>query len=129
MTHSQSQEAFVEADSYTGPSIVIAYCPCIAHGIRAGMSHTIVEEKLAVKAGYWTLYRYNPENKKIGKEVLTVDYAKPDDSMVSFLAGEDRYADLKIRDDKMVDVLWRELQDKCDDLYNIMIYETKSPCN
>ena len=125
----QTLEAFEEADSYPGPSIVIAYCPCIAHGIRSGMSHTIVEEKLAVKAGYWPLYRYNPANRDSGKEELTVDYAKPDDSLTSFLQGEDRYADLKIRDDKMADILWPELKARCDDLYEIMVYETKSPAN
>lgn len=90
------------------------------------MSHSIVEEKLAVKAGYWPLFRYNPANKEKGKEPLTLDYAKPDDSLLSFLQGEDRYADLKIRDNKMADILWPELQSHCDDLYDIMVYESKS---
>ena len=125
----QTLEALEEADAYNGPSLVIAYCPCIAHGIRKGMSHSIVEEKLAVKAGYWPLYRYNPENKTKGKEALTVDYAKPDDSLTSFLQGEDRYADLKIRDGQMVDILWPELQTRCDNLYDLMVYETKSSFN
>ena len=121
----QSLQAIEEADSYDGPSIIIAYCPCIAHGIRAGMSHSIVEEKLAVKAGYWPLYRYNPTNKKEGKESLTVDYFKPDDSMPSFLDGEDRYADLKIRDPKAAEKLRPELKDRCDNLYDIMVYDSK----
>ena len=123
----QALEAFEEADAYPGPSIVIAYCPCIAHGIRAGMSHTIIEEKLAVKAGYWPLYRYNPANRNNGKEALTIDYAKPDDSLPSFLKGEDRYADLQMRDGKAAAILWPELQTRCDDLYDIMVYETKAP--
>lgn len=116
----QTLEAFEEADAFPGPSIVIAYCPCINHGIRAGMSHSIVEEKLAVKAGYWPLYRYNPSNKEVGKEELTVDYDKPDDSLPTFLQGEDRYADLKIRDSKMVDILWPELEARCDELFKIL---------
>ena len=124
----QALNAFEEADSYPGPSIVIAYCPCIAHGIRAGMSHSIIEEKLAVKAGYWSLYRYNPANKEKGMEALTLDSAQPDDSLFSFLQGEDRYADLKIRENKEADVLWSELKTHCDDLYDIMVYDTKSPC-
>ncbi|MCH5237281.1 MAG: pyruvate:ferredoxin (flavodoxin) oxidoreductase, partial [Muribaculaceae bacterium] len=124
----QTLEAFEEADAYPGPSIVIAYCPCIAHGIKAGMSHTIIEEKLAVKAGYWPLYRYNPSNKGKGTDLLTVDYAKPDNSLSSFVAGENRYADLKTRDGKMADILWPELQSRCDDLYDLMVYETKNPC-
>ena len=82
-----------------------------------------------MEAGYWPLYRFNPANKAAGKEVLSVDYAKPDDSLDSFLAGEDRYADLKIRDSKMVDILWPELQTRCDNLYDIMIYESKSSYN
>lgn len=53
-------DALREAEAYPGPSIVIAYCPCINHGIRAGMSHSIIEERKAVEAGYWQLYRYNP---------------------------------------------------------------------
>lgn len=123
----QGLEAFEEADAYSGPSLVIAYCPCIAHGIRAGMSHTIVEEKLAVKCGYWPMYRFNPENSKLGKEPLTVDYSKPDDSMPSFLDGEDRYADLKMRDPQEAAILRPELQMRCDNLYDIMVYESKSP--
>ena len=123
----QSLEAFEEADAYPGPSILIAYCPCIEHGIRAGMSHTIVEEKLAVKAGYWPLYRYNPANKNAGKECLTVDYAQPDDSMPAFLDGEDRYADLKLRDSAAADLLRPELKTRCDELYDLMVYETKAP--
>ncbi|MCH5224827.1 MAG: pyruvate:ferredoxin (flavodoxin) oxidoreductase [Muribaculaceae bacterium] len=106
--------AIIEADSYRGPSIVIAYCPCINHGIRAGMSHSIVEEKLAVKCGYWPLYRFNPEK----EEPMSLDYSKPDESMPTFLDGEDRYADLKIRDPKEADILRPELQQRCDDLFD-----------
>ena len=91
------------------------------------MSHTIVEEKLAVKAGYWPLYRFNPENKAQGKENLTVDYAAPDGSMPSFLDNEDRYADLKMRDPGEAAILRPELEDRCNELYDIMVYETKSP--
>ncbi|MCH5230238.1 MAG: pyruvate:ferredoxin (flavodoxin) oxidoreductase [Muribaculaceae bacterium] len=119
----QALEAFEEADSYAGPSIVIAYCPCINHGIRAGMSHSIVEEKLAVKCGYWPLYRYNPQNPR----PLSVDYAKPDDSLPDYLAGEDRYADLKLRDPKEATILTEELQTRCDDLYDLMVFEEGAP--
>lgn len=125
--YEQSLQAFVEADAYPGPSIVIAYCPCIEHGIRTGMSHTIVEEKLAVKAGYWPLYRFNPANKSAGKESLTVDYAKPDGSMPAFLDNEDRYADLKMRDPHEASILSPELEQRCDELYDIMVFEKGSP--
>lgn len=123
----QGLQAFEEADSYPGPSIVIAYCPCINHGIRAGMSHSIVEEKLAVKCGYWPLYRFNPENVAKGEPPLTVDYNKPDDSMPQFLDGEDRYADLKLRDPAEATILRPELQERCDNLYDLMKYDINSP--
>ena len=119
----QGLQALEEADAYPGPSIVIAYCPCINHGIRAGMSHTIVEEKLAVKCGYWPMYRFDPSK----PQPLTVDYTKPDDSMPEYLDGEDRYADLKMRDPAEAEILRPELQQRCDSLYDIMTYDTKAP--
>ena len=123
----QSLNALEEADAYKGPSVVIAYCPCINHGIRAGMSHSIVEEKLAVKCGYWPLYRYNPSKEAEGAQPLSVDYFKPDDSLPDFLDGEDRYADLKMRDPAEAEILRPELKNRCDNLYDIMTYEAKSP--
>ena len=56
----QTIDAFREAEAYPGPSIIIAYCPCINHGIRAGMGQSIIEERKAVETGYWPIYRYNP---------------------------------------------------------------------
>ena len=58
--YQQTIDAMREAEAYPGPSIIIAYCPCINHGIRAGMGNSIVEERLAVQAGYWPIYRFNP---------------------------------------------------------------------
>ncbi|MDE6529019.1 MAG: hypothetical protein K2L78_08240, partial [Muribaculaceae bacterium] len=58
--YQQTIDAFREAEAYPGPSVVIAYCPCINHGIRAGMGDSIVEERKAVEAGYWPIYRFNP---------------------------------------------------------------------
>ena len=129
--HQQTLDAFLEADAFPGPSIVIAYCPCIEHGIRihdgvAGMSHSIVEEKRAVTAGYWPLYRFNPSAPDPNQQ-LTVDYAKPDGSMPNFLDGEDRYADLKMVDPAEAAVLRPELQTRCDDLFDLLSYEVKAP--
>ncbi|MCH5229275.1 MAG: pyruvate:ferredoxin (flavodoxin) oxidoreductase [Muribaculaceae bacterium] len=123
----QGLQAFEEADAYPGPSIVIAYCPCINHGIRSGMSHSIVEEKLAVKCGYWPLYRYNPLNINPRQKPLSLDYIKPDGSMPSFLDNEDRYADLKMRDPAEAEVLRPELQTRCENLYDVMKYDIDSP--
>lgn len=129
--YSQTLDAFLEADAYPGPSLVIAYCPCIEHGIRiqdgvAGMSHSIVEEKRAVMAGYWQLYRFNPQAPE-GEPQLTVDYVKPDGSMPDFLDGEDRYADLKMTDPKEAAILRPELETRCDDLFDILNYDKSAP--
>lgn len=101
----QSIKALMEADAHPGPSIVIAYCPCINHGIRTGMSHSIVEEKLAVEAGYWQLYRRNPAV----APSLVIDSVKPTGDVMTFINGEDRYADLKQRDPEEASVLQSEL--------------------
>jgi pyruvate-ferredoxin/flavodoxin oxidoreductase len=84
-------KALTEADSYPGPSRVIAYAPCIAHGIRLGMSNIQREMKLAVEAGYWHLYRYHPGRKPSFK----LDSPKPKISYREFLKGENRYASLE----------------------------------
>ena len=92
---SQTLKAIREAEAYPGPSIVIAYAPCINHGLRFGMSKTQDEEKLAVECGYWHLYRYNPEMEKEGKNPFTYDSKEPDWSKFQdFLKREVRYTSL-----------------------------------
>ncbi len=91
----QLLKALVEAEAYNGPSLVIAYCPCINQGIKAGMGKAQEEEKLAVQSGYWPLYRYNPALKAEGKNPFTLDSKKPDGSLKQFLEGEIRYASLQ----------------------------------
>ncbi|HIU17932.1 MAG TPA: pyruvate:ferredoxin (flavodoxin) oxidoreductase [Candidatus Avidesulfovibrio excrementigallinarum] len=91
----QLLKALTEAEAYKGPSLIIAYAPCINHGIRKGMGKSMEEARLAVKSGYWPLYRYNPERIAEGKNPLTLDYGKPDGSLQSFLSGENRYAALE----------------------------------
>jgi len=90
----QTLKAFLEAERYNGPSLIIAYCPCINHGIYAGMGCTQLREKQAVDAGYWHLYRYNSEMKKEGKNPFTLDSKEPTESFREFLMGEVRYASL-----------------------------------
>ncbi|MFC2097964.1 pyruvate:ferredoxin (flavodoxin) oxidoreductase, partial [Bacteroidota bacterium] len=97
MGASQSQyfKAIKEAEAYPGPSVVIAYSPCIAHGLRAGMGSTQEESKLAVEAGYWQNYRYNPLLEKEGKNPFILDSKPPQwDKFQSFLKGEVRYTSL-----------------------------------
>ncbi len=90
----QLMKALTEAENYPGPSLVMAYAPCINHGIKRGMGKAQDEEKLAVESGYWPLYRYNPQLRAEGKNPFTLDSKEPDGSLQEFLAGEIRYASL-----------------------------------
>ncbi len=89
----QTLKAIREAEAYDGPSVIIAYAPCINHGLKAGMGHSQQEEQKAVECGYWHLWRYNPELEKEGKNPFTLDSKEPDwDKFIDFLKGEVRYA-------------------------------------
>lgn len=85
----------IEAEAYPGPSLIIAYSPCINHGIRTGMGTSIMQEKKAVEAGYWHLYRYNPQRKLEGKNPFTLDSKDPSGSFQEFLTSEVRYSSLR----------------------------------
>jgi pyruvate-ferredoxin/flavodoxin oxidoreductase len=87
-------KALKEAESYPGPSLIIAYAPCINHGIKAGMGKSQNEEKLAVESGYWPLYRYDPRLKMEGKNPFQLDYKEPDGTLHDFIMGEVRYNSL-----------------------------------
>jgi len=112
----QTINALREAEAYGGPSIVIAYCPCINHGIRTGMSHAVVEQRDTVRAGYWPLYRYNPAN----ATPLTVDSAAPDGKLDAFLDNENRYADLRMIDPAAAATLRPALARHLDVLYRAL---------
>ena len=92
----QTLRAIREAESYNGPSIVICYCPCIEHGMKASMGLSQLEEKKAVECGYWHLYRYDPRLKAEGKNPFTLDSKAPTGDFQQFLLGENRYASLKL---------------------------------
>jgi len=95
-----------EAEAYPGPSLIIAYSPCIAHGLRS-MGRTQEEEKLAVECGYWHLYRYNPQMEDEGKNPFQLDSKEPDWSKFQdFLNGEVRYTALKKSFPKEADELF-----------------------
>jgi len=91
----QMMKAMLEAESYDGPSLIIAYAPCINHGIKKGMGKAQEESKIAVECGYWPLYRYNPVLKAEGKNALSLDCKAPDGHLQEFLSGEVRYATLE----------------------------------
>ncbi|ACQ51896.1 pyruvate:ferredoxin (flavodoxin) oxidoreductase [Clostridium botulinum] len=90
----QTLKAIVEAEAYPGPSLIIAYAPCINHGLKAGMGCSQLEEKKAVDCGYWGLYRFNPELKEAGKNPFSLDSKEPTANFKDFLMGEVRYASL-----------------------------------
>lgn len=91
---SHTVKAINEAESYNGPSLIIAYSPCINHGIKSGMGTSILEEKRAVEAGYWHLYRYNPMLREQGKNPFTLDSKEPSKEFKGFLKNEVRYSQL-----------------------------------
>lgn len=93
--YNQCIKAITEAESYHGPSIVIAYAPCINHGIKVGMSKAQTEEKKAVEAGYWNLFRFDPRLALDGKNPFSLDSKAPTSSYQDFLRGEVRYASLE----------------------------------
>ena len=89
--YNQTLKAFIEAESYDGPSLIIAYAPCINHGIKIGMSKAQTEEKLAVEAGYWHTFRFDPRRKDAGENPFVLDSKAPTGDYQAFLAGEVRY--------------------------------------
>ncbi|GAB6147008.1 pyruvate:ferredoxin (flavodoxin) oxidoreductase [Desulfocicer niacini] len=91
----QTVKAFMEAERYPGPSLIICYAPCINQGIRKGMGKTQLESKLAVESGFWPLYRYNPMLKAEGKNPFILDSKEPDGTLQEFLSGENRFAALE----------------------------------
>jgi pyruvate-ferredoxin/flavodoxin oxidoreductase len=98
MGASQSQylKAIREAEAYPGPSVIIAYSPCINHGLRKGMGKSQEQAKLAVESGYWHLYRYNPVLEDEGKNPFLLDSKEPKwDQFQGFLKSEVRYTSLQ----------------------------------
>ncbi len=102
----QLLKAVQEAEAYNGPSVIIAYAPCINHGLRCGMNKVQTEIKNAVEAGYWQIYRYNPELVKEGKNPFTLDCKDPTGDFRAFLRGEVRFSALE-----------RTFPDQADELY------------
>ncbi len=89
----QFMKAIIEAEAHKGPSIIIAYAPCINHGLREGMGRTIANQDQAVKAGYWHLYRFNP-NVPEGTNPFTLDSKEPTESFRDFIMAQVRYSSL-----------------------------------
>ena len=107
----QTLKAIKEAESYHGPSLIIAYAPCINHGLKAGMGKTQRREKEAVASGYWHLWRFNPLIKEEGKNPFSLDSKDPTESFQEFLQGEVRYASLKKAFPEDADRLYAEAEE------------------
>ena len=96
--YNQTVKAIAEAEAYPGPSLIIAYAPCINHGIRKGMAKAMTEEAEAVASGYWHMFRYNPALKEEGKNPFSLDSKAPDMTQYqNFLKGEVRYTSLALK--------------------------------
>jgi len=110
--------AVKEAESYNGVSLIIAYAPCIEHGID--MSNSILEENRAVKSGYWHLWRYNPALIEENKSPYILDSPKPTMSYEEFLMGENRYRQLSKKDAELAKKLFNEAQIRSEETYNLL---------
>ena len=111
-SNSQYLKAIKEAEAFHGPSLIIAYSPCINHGLSAGMGKTQEQEDLAVKSGYWHLYRYNPLLEAEGKNPFTLDSKEPDwAKFQEFLNSEVRYTSLKKSFPKEAEILFKAAED------------------
>lgn len=114
MGASQSQyfNAIKEAEAYKGPSIIIAYAPCINHGLKLGMGASQYEQELAVKSGYWSLFRYNPLLEEAGKNPFHLDSKEPDWTQFKpFLMNEVRYSSLKKSFPEVADELFETAEE------------------
>ena len=118
----QALTAIKEAESYDGPSLIIAYAPCINHGLKAGMDKAMLEMKNAVRSGYWNLLRYDPGKREAGVNPLSIDNPKPTEKYRDFIMGEVRYNSLMLRDPKRAEKLFIRAEkiasQKYDDLVN-----------
>jgi pyruvate-ferredoxin/flavodoxin oxidoreductase len=112
-------KALKEAEAYPGPSLIIAYSPCISHGLKAGMGKSQDEQKRAVEAGYWHLYKYNPLLEEEGKNPFSLDSKEPDWSKFQeFLMGEVRYTALLKSNPEEASILFKEAEKNAKWRYN-----------
>jgi pyruvate-ferredoxin/flavodoxin oxidoreductase len=123
----QTVKAFVEAESYPGPSLIIAYSHCIAHGID--MTYGYQEQKKAVECGHWPLYRFNPLLKKEGKNPLQLDSKPPTLKLEDYIYGETRYKALQKLNPQAAAELLELAKSDVADKYALMEQLSKLQCN
>ena len=121
----QTLQAIKEAEAYDGPSLIIAYAPCINHGVKKGMNKAMLEMKEAVRAGYWNLLRYNPARVLQKKNPLSVDSAPPTQNYEDFLMGEVRYNSLKLKDPERAKKLFADAEEFAMARYKKLVNQKK----
>ena len=123
--YQQTLKAIMEAESYDGPSLIIAYAPCINHGIRAGMGKSIAEMKKAVDSGYWNMLRFDPRLAAEGKNPLVIDSKEPTGSFRDFIMGEVRYSSLQLAFPERAETLFAEAERNAKDRYELLLRQQK----
>ena len=118
--YNQCVKAIAEAEAYPGPSLIIAYAPCINHGIKAGMSKAQDEEANAVACGYWHCFRYNPALKEAGQDAFSLDSKEPTADYQAFLDGEVRYNALKRANPERAAELFAKAEESAKDRYEYL---------
>ncbi|MGN0658873.1 MAG: pyruvate:ferredoxin (flavodoxin) oxidoreductase [Emergencia sp.] len=122
----QTLKAIREAEAYNGPSLIIAYAPCINHGVKIGMNKAMLEMKNAVRSGYWNLLRYNPELAAQGKNPLSIDSAAPTESYRDFIMGEVRYNSLQLKFPERAEQLFTKAEEMAKERYDHLLNQKKS---
>lgn len=115
---SQTLKAIKEAEAYDGPSLIIAYAPCINHGVKVGMDKAMLEMKNAVRSGYWNLLRFNPQLAEEGKNPLSVDSAPATMSYRDFIMGEVRYNSLTLKFPERAEELFNKAEEMANERYD-----------
>jgi pyruvate:ferredoxin (flavodoxin) oxidoreductase, homodimeric len=118
--YNQTIKAMVEAESYNGPSIIIGYAPCIAHGVKGGMTRSQAQIKKAVDAGYWNMFRFDPRKTVEGKNPFTLDSKAPTADYIEFIEQENRYAQLKTTFPEKAEELFAQASKNATDKYNYL---------
>ncbi|QTL98732.1 pyruvate:ferredoxin (flavodoxin) oxidoreductase [Iocasia frigidifontis] len=114
----QTIRAITEAESYDGPSLIIAYSPCVSHGIKTGMGKSVAQEKRAVETGYWHLYRYNPLLKEEGKNPFILDSKEPAGSLHDFMMSEIRFTQIQNTFPEIAEELFAKAERDATERYN-----------
>jgi pyruvate-ferredoxin/flavodoxin oxidoreductase len=118
--YNQTIKAFIEAESYKGPSIIIAYSPCINHQMPGGLANMISHTKDAVDAGYWHNFRFDPRLKEEGKNPFQMDSKEPTASYKEFIGAEGRYSALKLQFPERAEELFAKADKEAKKKYKVL---------